>query len=431
MKPFALMVALAASIVVGLSSATLADAPKPSSTDKVSAYVGPSVVHVETTYKARVFNANVPAYVPDEAGRPKVFTVTVGCTGFIVNSAGYVATAGHCVDPGAIGGRFVDAAVDWYIRLGADGTPSQVLQQADFIIRTANPNSERRNADRGAVRVAWGAEVTQQKNARLINVQTAAQGDAALLRIGGSDLRAVELITSRDLDVGTGIVSAGYAKAVDDSFQPSYEAGEIKASRTVGDGSMFEVSAALTPGMSGGPATTPDGDVIGFNSYVAATGDGESDQFGFIQTSERIMKSLSDAGVTNELGPTSKTYAAGLDAYFAGDKVRAVELLQAVVDAQPTHPTAQLYVDRAKELREGGGSSSSSPPIALMLAVAVAVVAAIGAVVLMMRLARRQRPDVRDEVVARRLATFIEPPPPDPAASNQADEDQLDASPRP
>lgn len=418
MKRFALMVALAASIVVALSSTSLADAPNASSTAKASAYVGPSVVHVETTYKATVFNANVPAYVPDEAGRPKVFTVTVGCTGFIVNSAGYVATAGHCVDPKAINRRFVEAAVAWYIRLGADGTPVWVLQQADFVIRTANPDSERRNADRGAIRVAWGSADSQQKKARLINVQSAAQGDAALLRIGGTDLRAVELATSRDLEIGTGVVSAGYANAVDDDFQPSYEAGEIRSSKTVGDGSVFEVSAALTPGMSGGPATTTDGDVIGFNSYLAGQGDGESDQFQFIGSSDRIMASLSAAGVTNELGPTSRKYAAGLDAYFAGDKERAVELLQAVVDAQPTHPTAQLYADRAKELSE---DNSSSFPIALVLGLAVTVVAVGGAAALLMRLVRRERPDVRDEVVARRLESLIDPPTPDRRASSSSD----------
>lgn len=292
-KRFGLMVALAASLVVGLSSTSIADAPDTGSTAKASAYVGPSVVHVETTYRAKVFNANVPAYVPDEAGRPKVFTVTVGCTGFIVNSAGYVATAGHCVDPKAINRRFVEAAVAWYIRLGADGTPSQVLQQADFVIRTANPDSERRNADRGAIRVAWGSADSQQKKARLINAQSAAQGDAALLRIGGTDLRAVELA-----------------------------------------------------------------------------------------------------------------------------KERAVELLQAVVDAQPTHPTAQLYADRARELSEG---SSSGFPIALVLGLAVTVVAVIGAIALLMRLARRERPDVRDEVVARRLESLIDPPAPDREASISSD----------
>lgn len=346
-------------LILLLPMSSFADTEKPTKTTMLSAYVGPSIAYVLVTYTATVYDPFNKQYVPTKGDgvEPKVFTRTSACTGFFVNSKGYVSTAGHCVDAKEMTEGFKADAAEWALESGylADTTVEALVTNQGFQVESAT--EDRRNADRASIDVAWGTENDQQYKARLINFQRADKGDAALLKIDADNLLAIKLADSGDLEVGTEVVSIGYPdkvdQAVDADFSPSYKDGEISSRNTQSDGlfTVFEVSSALSAGMSGGPTATLDGDVVGFNSFIAADEEsGGSEQFGFIGTSDRILEQINDAGVKNNIGPLGRDYHAGLDAYFAGDKEEAVTSLQAVVDEGRNVEMAQTYLTRAKKL---------------------------------------------------------------------------------
>src|SRR5690348_9128602 len=91
--------ALAGPAAADGSSTAPSDAPASGDTSiQVAALVQPSVVYETVSWSGYVYDRYNRQYLKD-----KPFTVTMQCTGFVVNPDGYVATAGHCVDP--LGGK--------------------------------------------------------------------------------------------------------------------------------------------------------------------------------------------------------------------------------------------------------------------------------------------------------------------------------------
>ena len=64
----------------------------------MSAYTQPSVVYIGSTWTGYVYDTYNKLYLNN--GKP--FTLDFQCTGFVVNPDGYIATAGHCVDPAEV-----------------------------------------------------------------------------------------------------------------------------------------------------------------------------------------------------------------------------------------------------------------------------------------------------------------------------------------
>ncbi len=99
--------------------------------------------------------------------------------------------------------------------------------------------------------------------------------------------------------------------------------------------------------MSGGPTVNYDGQVIGTNSFLNRN---ESQAFNFVGTSERILELMRSQGVEGPISQDTLDYRAGIDAYFAGDKETAVELLTAVTQKQPANGLASEYLSRSLDL---------------------------------------------------------------------------------
>lgn len=274
----------------------------------------------------------------------------------MVNPDGYIATAGHCVDPTFVEDNFLQDAAQWAVDNGYFAasylTVKDVLNFGIFQVRNADG---KRRPDTKA-EVAWGVsaggvETGKALPARVLKWQKFDQGDGAMLKVEATDLNALP-ISDQSVDVGTSLVAVGYPAIVDvladQSFSPSYKEGSISSKKTVSGGllSVYEISAATTQGMSGGPAVDTNGNVIGFVSY----GDPERSNFNFIRPTQQIKELLGDAGATNTLSQDTKDYRAGLDALFAGNRTTAVAKLSSVVDNQPTNEFAKKYLDQAKRL---------------------------------------------------------------------------------
>jgi hypothetical protein len=172
----------------------------------------------------------------------------------------------------------------------------------------------------------------------------------ALLKVEQTNLPTIQLATDGDVAIGTSVLSVGYPASsdavTDATLEPTFKDGRISSRRTRENGLLpvYEISAALTGGMSGGPTVNLDGDVIGVNSFSIA---GEVQQFNFVTPASLVTEMLTRNGVSNEPGPIDGLYRQALVDFFAGDYTAAVAGFEQVLDRVPSHPQAEEYRARA------------------------------------------------------------------------------------
>ena len=222
----------------------------------------------------------------------------------------------------------------------------------------ATQQEERIRMPQRTVKVSWGASVSGIKSedsrpARVIANQSFNNGDTSLLKVNTTNLNALPLYEGENLETGTEIASIGYPASVDrvadPDYTPSIKTGQISAMKTRGGGltEVYEVDAAVSGGMSGGPTVTMDGEVAGVNSFSPM---GESQAFNFVQPVSHLQELIKSEGVDTKLSETTKQYRAGLTAFFDGEKATAVKNLTAVVEDQPANGFASEYLKKAKDL---------------------------------------------------------------------------------
>ena len=99
--------------------------------------------------------------------------------------------------------------------------------------------------------------------------------DLALIRIeGAKDLKPIELGNSDQLKVGTWVVAIGSPFGLEQTVT----AGIVSAKgRIIGSGpydDFIQTDASINPGNSGGPLLNMDGEVVGINTAIIASGQG-------------------------------------------------------------------------------------------------------------------------------------------------------------
>ncbi|MFN8183580.1 MAG: trypsin-like peptidase domain-containing protein [Candidatus Nanopelagicales bacterium] len=406
---------LFAALVCLAPGPALADAPPTSPLEEVQALVQPAVVYEEVTWTGYVYDETNKQYFTNDP-----FTASFQCTGFVVNPDGYVATAGHCVDyDQTIREAILTQVVDWaYNNDYYEVSPSKETI-ATFAKNWRIDGAKTEGTPDLAVNVAYGVSVSGEPSgkalpARVIAKRAFDQGDVALLKIEARDLTVVPLSDNADTGVGTEIVSVGYPASVDlvtdANFNPSFKEGTISAEKTTSGGLLpvYEISAAVSGGMSGGPTVGLDGDVIGVNSFKI---EGETQPFNFVQPSQNLQELMRGEGVENTLGKVTDLYRAGLNAYFAGDREEAISDFQQVLDIVPSHQFAQEYLRKSQDLPKSSGLLSSPLLWIGLLLVALVVAAIVIAVVV----SRRRKP----AAVTAGGAGLTPPPPPAAASADQ------------
>lgn len=400
------------------------EAPVTTPLERVSAYTTPSIAYIALEWSGRVYDTFNKSYLND--GAP--FYLYFQCTGFVTNSDGYISTAGHCVDPDEVRPQFYREAAQWALDTGYYVSTTLTLQDVlgfdDYVV--VAPDTRKRSPDL-AVTAAWsvsagGVETGKALPARVVKEQSFAEGDGALLKVEADNLNAVPLSTD-ELEIGTEIVSIGYPANVDlvtdATFSPSFKDGSVSSKKTVSGGllTVYEISAAVSGGMSGGPTVDLDSEVVGFNSF-GINSQIETQPFNFVRPTDIVVELLGDAGTSNVLSEDSTSYREGLDAYFAGDKVTAVEELQSVVDSQPTHELAKKYLEKAKDLPDppppepADESSSTGLVVGIVVGVVVLLAAAAGLLLLMRRRRKNQPAPGAPYAVIVPTATPAPPAPP-------------------
>lgn len=422
---------LAALALTGLSvlgaGAVRADAPTGAETplERVNALVRPSIVYLEQDWSAYVFDKANKQYL--NGGQP--LELSFQCTGFAVNPDGYIATAGHCVNLDEVKPAFFAAAAQWAIDTGYYLEPSltvdQIVAFQDYRVETY----DKVNRADLVVQVGWGAaasgiQTAEVRRARVVDVFGPDAGDVALLKVEATGLNALPL-SEEDVEVGTEIVSVGYPASVDTvtdpDLTPSFKDGSISSVKTVQGGllTVYEVSAAVSGGMSGGPTVDLDGQVVGVNSFGIT---GETQPFNFVRPASQLAELLADAGVANEVSETTTAYRDGLQAYWDGNKAEAVEKLSAVVDEQPSNELAADYLDQAEALPEPKAeeSDSSGAPVLLIVVGAAAVVLVAGGVLALVLVRRGRKAPPVPPVTQRAGPVPVAPPSPAPVPVGSA-----------
>lgn len=390
---YAVLRPLAALLACGFAVSTspaAAEPPPVAPLEQVQALVQPAVVYEQITWTGYVYDETNKGYFTQEP-----FVTSFQCTGFVVNPDGYIATAGHCVDyDSTVREAILTQVVEWaYVNDYYEAQPSmETIATFARNWRIDGATSEG-TADLD-VAVAYGVTVSGEPSgkalpARVLDVRSADEGDVALLKIEAENLTVLPLSDNTTTGVGTEVVSVGYPASVDlvtdASFNPSFKEGTISAEKTTAGGLLpvYEISAAVSGCMSGGPTVGLEGDVIGVNSFGI---EGETQPFNFVQPASNVDELLRAEGVDNTLGTVTQEYRAGLNAYFAGDREAAIENFEAVLDTVPSHQFAQDYLQKAQDL------PSANPVVRLWwlwLLILLAALVAVG--VLIWTLQRRSK----------------------------------------
>jgi len=363
-------VALLATAFLGVGSAQAApdavDRPPVNAIERAATLARPAVVRLAMAYSVVVVDGKGKVL---NGGKP--YEGGGSCTGFGVNSAGYVATAGHCVDlkdTSGIGGILLEQVAQQLVAANPALTLDALLADAQkWTIRGATPG-----APPVQVAVYVGADEMagrpQEHLATIVGSRPLEKGDVALLKIDVTDLPTLPLATDADVTIGQDVLSVGFPGSVDTtvdaSLEPSNKDGRISSKKTKGGVPFYETSAAIAQGMSGGPTVDLQGRVVGINSWGPAV---ETAAIKFLATSSTLAAFLSEKGVRPEPGRVDVMFGAAYESYLAGRYTAAIAELDRLLAVAPTHPQAKQLRLAAFEGRERYGEVAAPPPAPRLL----------------------------------------------------------------
>ena len=329
-----------------------AELPPPNQLEKSAALIRPAIVSIDL---------HASGYVIDEQGNVfnngDPYVLDGSCSGFVVNPDGYIATAGHCVDVGPEGFR------DDYIQhAAAEANTNRPSVSVDDFYQFGSMNWTVEGQTKGSpidlqVLVHLGGDPNSEPlPARVVDYRSLGQGDVALLKVEAHDLPSSQLVTDQDVRIGDQVLSVGYPASTDlvtdQSAEPSNKEGAISSKKTQGSVPVYEISAAVSPGMSGGPTVSTDGRVMGVNSFTIR---GESQPFNFIAPASNLAELMKRNGVESTLAPVDQVYRDGLTAFYAGRYTEAITDFDKVASLSPGHVRATEMKTTATQMRDKYG----------------------------------------------------------------------------
>jgi serine protease Do len=324
--------------------------------------VQPAVVWVRVHYDAWVITHQSERFsVP----------LDYGCSGFVVNPNGYIVTAGHCVQndmEGAQGDAVVqvvdqlvqEGRVPYYARdqLISDVLVGNIEWQVEGLYDGSKPDREVSVAVGGG-KVKFGKLTSNgAKPAKVMEEPNKEHGDVALLKVDRKGLPSVVVSPTDDIEVGEELLSIGYPAPEDseETFGLTNRTGQINSEITKGSSNQtyYETSAALSKGMSGGPAANLAGQVVGLASF-------KNEDANYIVPASTIREMLNDKNVENVQGQLDQLYRQGLESLYRGAYSDAIRSFDQVLALMPGHRLAQAKKILAAERRQKFGDPR--PPV--------------------------------------------------------------------
>jgi serine protease Do len=333
-------------------SASAADESTDGAPNRVPALVQPSMAYLDLNWTSAIYDSSPPAGYLGSENEP-VAQVGAQCSGFFVSPNGHVMTASHCTEYGSdIRDALLEQGARWAYEHGyfrGSPTLATVTRYAQRYFRVRNPEL--------TTTVVWSyaADGSDPKHlpARQLGNRPFLKGDVALLKIGAA--HTIPLPVSSDpVEIGMSVNSVGFPASVDDvtdadKVNPSFKDGEISSKKTIQSGlqDVYEVSSAISPGMSGGPTVNVDGEVIGVNSFRPRE---ESQQFNFVSPASLVDELLKDKGVQPRESRDADLLREGITAVLDEKRNKALDALDDLVDREPEWKIAATYRAQALQL---------------------------------------------------------------------------------
>lgn len=387
-RAFALASAAALGMLVGAPGIASADGGRPQANpdERAAAMIRPAVMYLtgQGYGLVRLPNGQVLSQFGEGSNMP--FIATWNCTAFVVNPGGWVATAGHCVDPESAKELILKRAANEYITRFPDAPesrdPSTTVQ---WLLQNAQVQGD--GPDRGpevglTVLYGTGANLAGKVPASVADFRSLGKGDVALLKVDKRNLPSSELAPDADVSIGTSVLAVGYPQSTQNitgpSLDPTNKSGRVSKKSAMGSSPEYEIDAPITDGMSGGPTIELNGKVIGVNSFAPM---GESQAFNFITPADTLAAMMAGKGVKATLGPADIYYRKGLAKYYSGHYTEAIDDFDQTLSMSPDYPgLADLKVSAANLRQQYGDASAlSGAKLAWYVAGGVALVLLAGA----------------------------------------------------
>ncbi|WP_156688364.1 trypsin-like peptidase domain-containing protein [Mycobacterium sp. Marseille-P9652] len=360
--------------------------PRVNPEERAAAMIRPAVMYLggQGYGGVRLPNGQILSQFGQGTNMP--FIATWACTAFVVNPDGWVATAGHCVDPESAKVLILKRAAAEYMSQYPDAPESHDPASAlDWLRKNARVYGD--SADRGpeiglTLMYGSGVNIAGKVPAGVVDFRPLGKGDVALLKIDKHNLPSSELAADSDVSIGTPILAVGYPESTRNvtgpSLDPTNKSGKVSKKSTMGPSPEYEIDAAVSEGMSGGPAIQLDGKVIGVNSFAPI---GEPQAFNFVSPADGLAAILASKGVKPMLGPADAFYRKGLAHYYSGHYTEAIEDFDQTLAMSPDYPGLLDLKTSAVNLRQQYGDASAFGGAILWwyLAASVGLVLAAGA----------------------------------------------------
>jgi serine protease Do len=388
-RVFALLAAAALAALVASPGTAAADGGHPhvNPEERAAAIIRPAVMSLAGQSYGQVRLPSGQILSQFGPGTTMPFIATWSCTGFVINPDGWVATAGHCVDPDSAKVLILKRAAKEYITQFPDAPESRDPAAALEWLRK-NARVEGETADRGpetslALMYGTGTKLAGKIPANVVDFRPLGKGDVALLKVDKHNLPSSELATDADVSIGTSVLAVGFSQSTENvtgpSLDPTNKSGKVSKKSTVGSATAYEIDAAVSEGMSGGPTVELNGKVIGVNSFAPV---GEPQAFNFIAPADGLAAILASKGVKAALGPADMYYRKGLSHYYSGQYTEAIDDFDQTLSMSPDYPGLVDLRTSAANLRQQHGDFSvlSGANLLWYIVGGVALVLAAGAV---------------------------------------------------
>ncbi|OCB28480.1 trypsin [Mycobacterium malmoense] len=316
-------------------------------------------------------------------GSSMPFLATWNCTAFVVNPDGWVATAGHCVDPASATVLILKRAAEEY-RSEYPDAPESSDSATTLEWLQKNARVEGDTPGQGphvgvTLMSGSGTKLTDKVVANVVDFRPLGKGDAALLKVAKHNLPSSELDTDADVTIGTPVLAVGFPESTQNvtgaSLDPTYKSGTVSKKSVAGTNPAYEVDAAMTDGMSGGPTIDLNGKVVGLNSFAPV---GETQPFNFVAPADGVAAMLASKGVKSMLGPADRIYRRGLTDFYAGRYTDAIDEFDQTLAMSPGYPGLDDLKTLAVNLRQQYGDSSSLSGTNLLWYIVISVASVLG-----------------------------------------------------
>jgi serine protease Do len=362
-RVFAFLAATALAVLGGCPAAS-ADGglPQPNPEELAAARIRPAVMYLaaETYGVVRLPTGQTLSQYGVGIGMP--YLANWDCTGFVVNPDGWVATAGHCVDPQSAKEIILKNAVSDYMDQFRDSPEARSPAAAlAWLLQHARVEG---TSDKGlditfTLAYGTGTKLAAKLPANVVDFRPLHKGDVALLKVEKHNLPSSELAADADVSIGTSILAVGFPlstiRVTGPSLDPTNKSGKVSKKSTVQGSPVYEIDAAVSEGMSGGPTVDLGGKVIGVNSFGPT---GESQAFNFVAPADSLATMLARNGVKATLGPADLSYRRGLDRYYGGHYTDAVKDFDQTLALSPDYPGVLDLKTSAVNLRQQHGDVS-------------------------------------------------------------------------